>query len=189
MQTAGADRFVALLRGINVGGRNVLRMADLRGWFGDWGFVNVETYIQSGNVVFSSTGETAGETAGELTTKIEALLEERWGKPLPIVVVAARELAAVVAEAPEGFGAEPDAYRYDVLFLRDSLTSVGVAQQIPLREGIDELWPGPGVVYFRRLTARAGGSYLSKLVAMPIYREMTIRNWKTTTKLRDMAGG
>ena len=51
------------------------------------------------------------------------------------------------------------------------------------RDGVDRAWEGPGVLYFERLVARASQSRLSRIVSMPIYRDMTIRNWKTTTEL------
>ena len=57
---------------------------------------------------------------------------------------------------------------------------------VPTREGVDRAWTGPGVLYFERLDARAAQSRLSKIVSLPIYRSLTIRNWATTCRLLEM---
>ena len=90
---------------------------------------------------------------------------------------------AVVAGAPAGFGSRPDLYRYDTIFLRDRLTAEDAMREVLIRPGVDEAWAGKGVLYFSRLISKASRSYLSRLVSMPVYQNMTIRNWNTTTKL------
>src|SRR3546814_7785268 len=92
-------RYVALLRGINVGGRNKVPMADLRAALEDDGLQSVRTYIQSGNVLFESD-----EPQASLEDRIEAALEGRFGFPILVVVRSHRQLRAVVQKAPEGFG-------------------------------------------------------------------------------------
>ena len=112
------SRHVALLRGINVGGNNIIKMADLRAGFEAMGFGDVETYIQSGNVVFSSKPA----TKATLTTRIEKTLSEAFGYASVVVLVSSKELERVVAQVPGGFGKQPDRYRYDVMFVREPLT-------------------------------------------------------------------
>jgi hypothetical protein len=107
--------YVALLRGINVGGNNLIKMADLRTNFGQIGFTRVETYIQSGNVVFCA--KKMGKA--KLTEMIEQALSDAFSYQSRVVIVSAAELQQVVAQAPKGFGQEPDIYRYDVLFVRE----------------------------------------------------------------------
>jgi uncharacterized protein (DUF1697 family) len=72
------------------------------------------------------------------------------------------------------------------LFLLGPSTPAEVAAQVRLREGVDTMHTGPGVIYHQRLIARATQSLLSKVVGTPIYQEMTIRNWRTTTTLLRM---
>lgn len=93
-------RYVALLRGINVGGNNIIRMTDLCGRFADMGCTQVATYIQSGNVVFSSRQK----SKAKLTKTIEKALSESFGCDSRVVVVSAAELEQVVAQAPAGSG-------------------------------------------------------------------------------------
>jgi uncharacterized protein (DUF1697 family) len=172
-------RYVALLRGINVGGRNLIKMAELAACFERNGFADVTTYIQSGNVVFGSSGS----SNAELTDRIERMLATSFDYEASVVVRSRRQMRAIVDGAPPGFGADPDRYRSDVLFLKPPLTSKVAIAQVPTKDGVDRAWVGTGVLYFDRLTARATQSRLSAIVSMPIYRSVTIRNWNTTTKL------
>ena len=174
-------RYVALLRGINVGGKNLIRMAELAACFEGGGLRNVATYIQSGNVLFESTA-----TAPRLVRQLEALLTDTFGYPASVVLRTQEQLRQTVGGAPEGFGAEPARYRYDVLFLKPPLEGRAAAEAVPKRDGVDRLWPGPGVVYASRLASRAPESRLGRLAALPVYQQMTIRNWNTTTKLLAM---
>ena len=175
-------RFVALLRGVNVGGNNPIKMSVLRESFAALGFTDVVTYIQSGNVVFSSTAAT---TRG-LTRRIEASLRAHLGESAWVLVVSHDELSAIVEQAPGGFGADPATYRYDVLFTREPLTPADVLAEVTLREGVDEAHAGTRALYFRRLSSRASQSRLPQLVQKPVYKGVTIRNWNTTTKLLAM---
>ncbi len=174
--------FVALLRGINVGGKNLIPMAALRACFEEHGFDDVATYIQSGNVVFAS----AERSIPKLTARIEDMLPASFDYDASVVVRSRKQMRSVVDRAPEGFGAEPAAYRYDVLFLKPPLRSQTALASMPAREGVDQAWSGPGVFYYSRLISRATQSRMSRVVAMPIYQQMTIRNWSTTTKLLQM---
>jgi uncharacterized protein (DUF1697 family) len=175
-------RYLALLRGINVGGNNPVPMADLRDCVEQLGAMDVATYIQSGNVLFDG-GRTAPAT---WIARLEGALADRFGYDARIALRSHRQLRAVVDGAPAGFGSEPDRYRSDVVFLLGPSTAAQVVDQMRAREGVDTMTAGDGVVYFERLTARASQSYLSKVVGTPVYREMTIRNWRTTTTLLRM---
>jgi uncharacterized protein (DUF1697 family) len=171
-------QYVALLRGINVGGRHKVAMADLRTAFEDGGYGAVRTYIQSGNVVFESSA-----TRKSLEDDIERVLETRFSIPLVVVVRSHDQLRNVVDQAPNGFGAEPDTYHSDVIFLKGPLTAKQAMRVVALREGVDQAWPGTGVLYFSRLSSLRTKSRMSSIVGTPEYQLMTIRSWSTTTKL------
>jgi uncharacterized protein (DUF1697 family) len=177
-------RYVALLRGINVGGQNPIKMADLRACFEQHGFDDVTTYIQSGNVLFDSTGSSV-----VLTDRIERMLTETFDLEATVVIRSRRQMRAIVEGAPTGFGTDPGTYRSDVVFLKPLVTAHAALAQVPTREGVDRAWAGPGVLYLDRLVARASQSRLSKIVSTPLYRSMTIRNWNTTTELLRLLGG
>ena len=171
-------RYVALLRGINVGGKNIIAMKDLRAALDDHGYGNVGTYIQSGNVLFDSDADPA-----TLEAEVEAVLEKAFGVPLLVVIRSHRQLRSVMAKAPSGFGTDPDTYYSDAVFLKAPLTAAQVMRIVELREGVDRAWPGTGVVYFARLGAERTKSKMSKITAKPEYKQMTIRSWTTTVKL------
>jgi len=167
---------VALLRGINVGGKNRIPMADLRESFTEHGLDQVATYIASGNVLFASKKERA-----TLEREIETMLEDRFGISIVTVVRSHGELRDVVGKAPTGFGG--DDHHSDIIFLKDPLTPADAMGVVELREGVDQAWLGKGVIYFARLSARRTQSKMSKIVGTPEYQKMTIRSWSTTTKL------
>jgi uncharacterized protein (DUF1697 family) len=178
-------RYVALLRGINVGGKNLIKMPALKACFEANGFEDVATYIQSGNVVFASP-ETR---AAGLTQRIEAMLAEAFDYEATVVVRNRQQMRAVVTHAPRGFGAEPATYRYDVIFLKEPLTAKVAMTSVPTAPGVDEAHAGTGVLYFSRRIERATQSRLSRILSSPIYPNITIRNWNTTTKLESMMSG
>ena len=178
-------RYVALLRGINVGGKNLIKMTALKACFEANGFEDVATYIQSGNVVFASS-----ETRMPgLTRRIEEMLAETFDYEATVVVRSRTQMRAVVERAPRAFGADPAKYRYDVIFLKEPLTAKVAMTSVPTTPGVDEAHAGTGVLYFSRLTEKATQSRLNRIISSPIYPSVTIRNWNTTTKLESMLSG
>ncbi|MEZ4595379.1 MAG: DUF1697 domain-containing protein [Chloroflexota bacterium] len=175
-------RYVALLRGINVGGNNPVPMAGLREAFAELGATDVRTYIQSGNVLFDG----GADDHDTWVKRLEAELATRFDYHARVTLRTHEELRRVVEGAPKGFGRDPDAYRSDVIFLLGPSTATEAVAQMCARDGVDSMAAGDGVVYFERLVARITQTYLSKIVGTPIYREMTIRNWRTTTTLLRM---
>ena len=179
------NRYLVLLRGINVGGKNIIKMTDLKASFDEMGFLNVVTYIQSGNVLVQSEEK----DKAVLTTRIEKGLSKRFNFEAKVVVISQKELAAIVKSAPEGFGEDDKKFRYDVIFLKEPLTPKEAMQSVKVREGVDTAHAGKQALYFSRLISRASQSYLTKIIGMPVYQNMTIRNWNTTTKILALMEG
>jgi uncharacterized protein (DUF1697 family) len=169
-------RYVALLRGINVGGNALIKMSDLKACCEGLGLEAVSTFIASGNVLFEADGKW-------LVEKIEAGLEKRFGLPVKVVLRSAKQMRQVVERAPAGFGKQPAKFRYDAWFVKEPLTAAEVVSHLKPREGVDRVWAGEGVVYASRLIAKASQSRLAKVISSPVYRSITIRNWNTTTQL------
>ena len=105
---------VALIRGINVGGKNPVPMAALREALTSAGFADSRTYIQSGNVVLVAPKKSEAAVA----EAVEAVLEAEFGVTTVVVAVGAARMRRAVSGAPKGFGSEPEMYHYDVAFLR-----------------------------------------------------------------------
>ena len=182
--TVGAVKtFLVLLRGINVGGKNKVAMAELKKCLEGLGFRDVSTYIVSGNVVLASDRK-----ADEIAAQIEAALPKAFqldSELIKVLVLTRDQLQAVVDDRPKGFGDQPDKYHSDAIFL----IGVEPAEAMPIfnpREGVDRVWPGNGVVYAERLSAQRTKSRLSSMMASPLYKSMTIRSWKTTVTLLEM---
>jgi uncharacterized protein (DUF1697 family) len=176
-------RYVALLRGINVGGNNIIPMAELRACFTAMGFTDVATLIQSGNVVF-----TAGTTMRrKIVATVEQALSSTFSYSAAVTVLSADEIRQVVEQAPRGFGSKPESYRYDVMFPLPPTPAAEILPELPANPKVDMVAAGEHAIYYRRLIALATRSKLSRIISLPVYRHLTVRNWNTTTKLHRLA--
>lgn len=176
-------KYVALLRGINVGGKNKIAMADLRQCLQSLGFSNVITYIQSGNIVLESD-----KTAQQIAINIETVLPKEFSldsKLIKVLVLSSEQVRKVVDSKPPSFGAQPEKYHYDVIFLFD-VPVIEVLAAFKPRPGVDTAWPGEQVIYCRRLSSERTKSRLNQIMSSPFYKLMTIRNWNTTIKLLEI---
>jgi uncharacterized protein (DUF1697 family) len=174
------SRYLVLLRGINVGGRNKVPMAALRDLLESHGHTKVSTYIASGNVILSSD-----QSAAAIKRELEDALPKTFkldSDLIAVLVLTQAQLRAVVQKRPKGFGDHPDTYHSDAVFLMGIDTKTAMAVFDP-RPGVDEVWPGKGVIYSQRLTAQRTKSRLGKIVGTPPYKSMTIRSWQTTLAL------
>ena len=97
-------------------------------------------------------------------------------------VLSHAQLRAVIERKPKGFGESPDVHHSDVIFLMGIDARRAMSAFDP-REGVDTVWPGTGVVYSQRLSAERTKSRLNKVMSSPLYRSMTVRNWRTTEAL------
>jgi uncharacterized protein (DUF1697 family) len=174
--------YVALLRGLNVGGNNVIKMNELKTLFEGLNFTDVVTCIQSGNVIFTDLEK--DKTI--LSEKTENALSGRFGRKIALALRTSSEMKDVVEKRPEGFGEYTEKYKYDVLFLIAPLKPADAVRELKARAGVDEIYPGETVLYFSRLTGALTKSYFPKITETSIYPFVTIRNWNTTKKLNEL---
>jgi uncharacterized protein (DUF1697 family) len=174
--------YLALLRGINVGGNNVIKMSDLKKLFEEKGFSDVKTYIQSGNVLFADfqTDKT------QLIKKIEEILFEKLNSKINIALLSFSDMKNILDNKPNDFGDETEKYRYDVIFLIEPLTAKDAIKEIKTREGVDEIYEGEKALYIKSLIEKLTKSRFSKITETSIYQHITIRNWNTTKKLYEL---
>ncbi len=178
-------RKVVLIRGVNVGGKNAVPMAGLRTCLEELGCDDVTTYLASGNALVSS-----GVAAKELTSRIEKELPKRFtltGDGVRALVLESATFHRIIENRPKGFGDQPTVYYSDAIFMM-GLPVAKVMELADPREGVDTVWPGKGVIYWQRLTARRTKTRLGKLMSGPEYKSMTVRSWATTTKLAELLG-
>ena len=167
-------KYVAFLRAINVGGKNLVRMADVRACLEELGLEGVRTYIQSGNILFES--DLAG--VGRLTSKIEQAYSATFHHNAPVFLRSETQLRRIVTQAPKAWK-NGDQLRKNVAFLRRPLTAAQVLGHFQPRPGVDSAQAGDDVVYMSTLISRRSQSGFPKIVGTPIYRDMTIRNFST----------
>jgi uncharacterized protein (DUF1697 family) len=174
--------FIALLRGINVSGHNRIPMAELRSSCADLGWKNVQTYIQSGNMIFH-----ADAPMDRLESELERVIESRFGLSIPVIVRAAADWPAYVEGNP--FPDESQrAPNLVMLALSKAAPSPGAVDRLRERAAScervtqvgDALW-----IHFADGSARSklSPALLDRLVGSAV----TTRNWRTVLKLEELA--
>jgi uncharacterized protein (DUF1697 family) len=176
--------FVALLRSVNVAGHGRLAMADLKEAFVALGYADVATYIQTGNVLFTTSSRSAAKLEGD----IERQLERTFGSTPTVILRTVPELAHTVATSPyPARGADPS--RHHVTFLAAAPSKERLAAFRPPPSGRDELTIVGREVYVHTpdgyATTKLTGTYLERQLGV----SSTTRNWNTVTKLTALAGG
>jgi uncharacterized protein (DUF1697 family) len=180
---AAVNAYVILLRGVNVGGKNKVPMAELKTCLEKLGFTDVSTYIASGNILLKSDKEPR-----RIETEIEYALLKNFtldSKIVRVLAVSRDQLQSIVAHKPKGFGEHPEMYHSDVIFLM----GIHIDQAMPVfvpRDGVDKIWPGEDVVYSQRVSALRTKSRLNRIIGTLPYKSMTIRSWNTTVKLLEL---
>ena len=170
--------YVALLRGINVGGKAMVSMAKLRDTFEALGLRNVGTYINSGNVIFAG----GGADRQKLRRRIERAITADFGLEVFVLLRDAEEMGAVVEAIPRGWRNDSE-QKCDVLF-SDRFDSSDILDQLPLTPKIETVRWVPGAVLCRIDRRVLGKSKLTtKLVGTEFYKSMTVRNVNTARKL------
>lgn len=175
---------IALMRGINVGGKNKLPMQELAAIFEEAGCVSVRTYIQSGNVVFEADQELVDELAEDVPRRIQG----RFGLLVPVVLRTADALRRIVARNPF-VGEDTDPKHLHVGFLAEAPGAEAVASLDPVRSNVDSFAVLDAEVYLHV----PGGMGRTKLTTDWFDRRlgtvMTVRNWRTVNALVEMATG
>lgn len=173
-------RHVALLRAVNLGSYGKLSMPALRELLTGLGYADVETYLQSGNAVF-----TADETPDEVGARVEERLAGDLGLATEVIVRTADELRAVIDANPLEVG---DPSRFGVLFLYEHPASGWIDGLDPDAFAPDVMHPADREIYFS-LPNGFGRAKLPLTVGRRIKTPATMRNWRTVTALAAMAGG
>ena len=178
--TTSNQRYVALLRGVNVGGRNKLPMADLRDIFVEAGCAAVQTYIQSGNVVFEAVQDLA-ERVPEIVT---LAISRRFGFETAVVVRSREELRQVADSNP--FDTSGDPRLMHVAFLQDTPGAEAVTRLDPDRSPPDAFAVRGRNVYLHYPNGVARSKLTNEYLAGQLQTVSTTRNWRTVLTLLEM---
>jgi uncharacterized protein (DUF1697 family) len=173
-------RYVALLRGINVGGKNMLPMKDLARLFADAGCTDVCTYIQSGNVVFE-----APASASKLADVITAKVEKRFGYRVPVILRTSQQMAKIVRDNPflQAGLAEKTLHVY---FLANAPDARAIAGLDPGRSAPDAFQVRGQEIYLHLPNGMARTKLTNAYFDSKLSTTCTARNWATILKIADM---
>ena len=173
--------FVALLRGVNVGGKNMIRMSSLKESFERMGFGDVATYINSGNIIFT----TQEGDARKLERSIEGMLSSEYALECKVVVRSLSEMADLVKSLPETWDGD-GLWKYNVIFLRHSIDSENILDGLKPESDIEQIVYRPGTLLWSARISDLSRTSMHKLSSRKLFQEMTVRNTNTTRKLYEL---
>jgi uncharacterized protein (DUF1697 family) len=174
-------RYVALLRGINVGGKTLIKMADLKTCIEELGLDEVSTYIASGNLLF----ESAERSAAKLETKIERAIEARFALPVKVVVLDRTSFGRIVKAIPKAWAGD-GTLRANVAFFRRGTDAKAVVRELRPDPAVEEVKAIAGAILWATKRDAVNRSVMRKLIGGAAYKELTVRNLNTTLKLQEL---
>jgi uncharacterized protein (DUF1697 family) len=174
--------YLALLRGINVGGKNKVEMSRLKTVFESIGATGVRTYINSGNVIFDYD-----RAPPRLGAAIEKAIESAFGFEVRIVLRTVDDVKSLTRAIPDAWK-EDASMRCYVMFLWEDVDDPSVLDLLTIKDGIDDVKYLPGTVVWRVDRDVLTRSGMMRLTSDNLYKRMTIRNVNTVRKLADLMG-
>ena len=166
--------YIALLRGINVGGKNTVPMPALKALFEKLGFTHVRTYINSGNVVFSGKHKDL--------EKVEPAFEKEFGFPIRFLFVEKRKFQHIHDAIPDKWTNDAE-HKTDVWFLWEGYAKKSTLKLLAIREAVDEVRYAHGAIIWHVPKKHFGKSGMNKVVGTDLYKHITVRNVNTVRKL------
>lgn len=173
-------KYVALLRGINVGGNSKIEMARLRTLFADLGYTNVSTYINSGNVIFDTD-----DNQQQITNDIEQGIKEAFGLSVPVLVRTKESVDTLCQEIPSEWENDSN-QRTDVLFLWHEIDNLSILESIKHKPDIERVLYLPGALVWNIDRKNVTRGSMLKIIGTDVYKKMTVRNINTVRKLQQL---
>ena len=173
--------YVALLRGINVGGKNKVGMNEPKAAFEEAGMDSVRTYINSGNVIFSSGVRGRARLGGLL----EKAIDQRFGSEIDVVLRDLKAMRAVVNAIPAHWRND-ESMKCDVMFLQGDVARASILKKLLIKPDLEDVRYASGAIIWRVDRKDVTRSGMMKLVGTPLYKQMTIRNCNTARKLLEL---
>jgi uncharacterized protein (DUF1697 family) len=170
-------RYVALLRGINVGKGVRVPMKDLKALFEGLGLGDVVTHLNSGNVVFSSS-----IVALEITRLVEDALARAFGVPIPTLIKASAEIISIAESIPSEWGSDAGEQTY-VAYLFSDVDKPSLVSELPVKMDFLSIYYTPGAVVWNIKRENYNRSHITKIAGHSSYARMTTRNVNTARKL------
>ncbi|MBN1760547.1 MAG: DUF1697 domain-containing protein [Chitinispirillaceae bacterium] len=172
-------RYTALLRGINVGGTHRVEMKRLKSLFESLGYGNVETYINSGNVIFDTGDKPAG-----IGRRVAKSIEAEFGFAVPVLILSQRDMRRIAGAVPRSWLNDKE-QKTDVAYLFLEIDTEKTIDVLPVRREYIDIRYTRGALYWNVDRKNLARSNLSKIASHPLYRQMTIRNVNTCRYLAE----
>ncbi len=170
-------KYIALFRGINVGGKNKVEMKRLKKLFELIGFENVASYINSGNIKFESE-----DILANVWKNIEVNFKKEFGFDVPILVKSHEDIIRITDSIPHNWQNNTD-QKTDVAYLFPDIDSTDTIEQLPVNRAFIDVRYTPGAIYWNVDRKDQNKSKLNKLVGHKLYQFMTVRNVNTARYL------
>ena len=174
------EKLVCLLRGINIGGRNKINMKALKSSFERAGFSEVETYINTGNIIFESTLDKAA-----VTEIIAQFIFDDFGFKIDVLVLTKSEFMVIAQATPQHFTNDTQ-MKTDILFLWSDYDRSDVLSELPLKPDIDKVTYVKGALIWNIDRADQPKSGLHKIAGTKFYANATVRNVNTLRNLENL---
>jgi uncharacterized protein (DUF1697 family) len=170
-------RYVALLRGINVGGNHKVEMKNLKAIFESLGCINVSTYINSGNVIFESKVDQKN-----ISKKVEDGLKKEFEFEIPVLIKTEKEIKKIAEAIPRNWQND-SVQRTDVAYLFPEMDSIKIINELPVKKDFIEVRYIKGAIYWNVRRENVYKSNLAKIISHKLYKSMTVRNVNTARYL------
>lgn len=176
------NKYIILLRGVNIGGKNKVSMPKLKSIFEDAGFKNVSTYINSGNIIFSSDIS----DREILTLKCKELIVDKFGLDIPLIVILPNELAELLANAPHWWDADKEDVNYAIFVIPPMSIEEVFASVGEIKPEYEKIVHYSNVIYWSAPLKTFSKTRWSKIASSSVNNSVTIRNANTTKKLLEL---
>lgn len=173
--------YIALLRGINVGGNNKIDMKLLKQSFVRVGMKNVVTYINTGNIIFTQDDLSKSELSGVL----EEVIHTDFGLQIKVIVRSLIDVRNIIQAIPDSWKNDKE-MKSDVMFLWDEVDNQSVLEQLVIKPDIDTVKYVPGAILWSIDKKNLTKSGMSKIIGTKLYKLVTVRNVNTARKIYEL---
>jgi uncharacterized protein (DUF1697 family) len=170
-------KYVALLRGINVGKGKRVDMKTLKSMFESLGYTSVSTYINSGNVLFEGNGECA-----DIRRQVEAAIKQEFGAEIPTLIITGNQIVGIASDLPAEWKND-SLQKSDVAFLFPEIDAESTIEDLPIKREFIDIRYVKGAICWNVSRENYNKSHLNKIISHKFYKLMTVRNVNTARYL------
>jgi len=175
--------YISILRGINVSGQKIIKMSDLKEMYRNLNFENIKTYVQSGNVIFSSKNKNPKELEKIISTKINS----EFGFEVPVMVLNSETLKTIIENNPFSKDSTKDNAFFHVTFLAEKPATIDKESILEKKHAHEEIAFTPNAIYLYCPNGYGKTKLNNNFLENKLKVKATTRNWKTTQQLLKLA--